>query len=165
MSNIAASDITVTLMTQRKLSDSRSMNRVKLAFGDGALTYPAGGIPITKGKLGCPTIIESMVIVDKGTSGYNFMYDQSAEKIVMWQSPAQTHAHDVLILGGQTHDATLGLNVSSLGKNAATNITLNGANSATTGGILSATLSAAAQTQPSAVAIAAQEIEVEVVGW
>ena len=165
MANIAASDITVTLKNQRKLSDSRNMNRVLLAFGNGALEYPAGGIPISKGKLGCPTIIESMVIVDKGTSGYSFMYDQSAEKIVMFQAPAQTHDHDILILGGQTHDATLGLNVASLGKNAATNITLNGANSATTGGILSEALAAAAMVEPSTVAIAAQSIEVEVIGW
>ncbi len=165
MSDIAASDITVVMKNQRKLSDSRNLNRLLLSFGDGALTYPAGGIPITKGKLGCPTVIESMVIVDKGTSGYSFMYDQSAEKIVMFQAPAQTHAHDILILGGQTHDATLGLNSASLGKNAATNITLNGSNSATTGGIMSKALAAAANVEPSAVAIAAQSIEVEVIGW
>lgn len=165
MADIAASDITVTLKNQRKMSDSRNMNRVLLAFGNGALEYPAGGIPINKGKLGCPSIIESMVIVDKGTSGYSFMYDQSAEKIVMFQAPVQTHAHDLFILGGQTHDATLGLNASSLGKNAATNITLNGSNSATTGGVMSKALAAAALTEPSAVAIAAQSIEVEVIGW
>lgn len=165
MADIAAGDVTYTLVNQRKMSDSRSLNRVRLAFGDGALTYPAGGIPLSKGKMGCPTVIESLVVVDKGTSGYSFMYDQSAEKLVVWQAPAQTHAHNMFILGGQTHDATLGLNSSSLGKNAATNITLNGSNSATTGGVMSATLAAAALSEASAVAIAAQTIEVEVVGW
>lgn len=166
MANIAASDITVTLLNQRKLSDSRSMNRVRLAFGDGALTYPAGGIPITKGKLGCPTIIESMVIVDKGTSGYGFMYDQSAEKIVMTQAPAQTHTHDIFALGGLTSSEPLLLDAAvSFGKNAATNRTIVGSTSATTGGVVSATLAAAAGVEPSAVAIAAQTIEVEVIGW
>jgi hypothetical protein len=147
------------------MSDSRSLNRIKLAFGDGILEYPAGGIPLTKGKMGCPTYVESMVIVDKGTSGYSFMYDQSTGKLVVWQAPAQTHDHDIFILGGQTHDATLGLNVASLGKNVATNITLNGANSATTGGVLSETLAAAALAEASTLAIAAQTIEVEVIGY
>lgn len=165
MADIAASNVTVTMVNQRKLGDSRNLNRVQLAFGNGVLTYPAGGIPLTIGKLGCPTIIESLVIVDKGTSGYNFMYDQSAKKLVMWQAPAQTHTHDIKVMASQTHDATLGLNASALGKNTATNVVIAGANSTTAGGVVSATLAAAANAEPSAVAIAAQEIEVEVIGW
>lgn len=165
MADLAASDVTVTMLNQRTLSDSRKMNRVRLAFGDGALTYPAGGVPITKGKLGCPVVIESMAIVDKGTSGYSFMYDQSAEKIVIFRAPAQTHDHDLFLIGGITEDATIGLNVATLGKNTATNVTLNGANAATTGGVLSETLAASPMVEPSAVAIAAQTIEVEVIGY
>jgi hypothetical protein len=167
MADIAAGDVTYTILNTRKIngSPSRKLNRMRLAFGNGTLTYPAGGIPLSIGKLGCPAVVESLVIVDKGTSGYEFMYDQSAKKLVVFQAPAQTHDHDMFILGGQTHDATLGLNSSSLGKNTATNITLNGANSATTGGVLSETLAAAALAQASAVAIAAQTIEVEVIGW
>lgn len=165
MANIAAGDVTYTLVNQRKMSDSRSLNRVRLVFGNSTLEYPAGGIPLTKGKMGCPTVIESLVIVDKGTSGYSFMYDQSAEKLVMWQAPAQTHTHDIKIMESQTHDATVGLNASALGKNTATNITVAGANSATSGGVVSTTLAAAALAQASAVAIAEQTIEVEVIGW
>lgn len=165
MADFAASDVTYTMLNQRKLSDSRNLNRVRLAFGDGALTYAAGGIPLTKGKMGCPTVIESLIVVDKGTSGYSFKYDQSAEKLVVFQAPAQTHDHDVLLIGGQTHDALVGLQSGSLGKNTATNVTLNGANSATSGGVLSETLAAAALAQTTAVALAAQTIEVEVIGW
>lgn len=83
MADIAVSDVTHALVTQRKAGDSRNMNRVRLSFGDGALTVPAGGIPLNKGKLGCPVIIESLKIVDQGTSGYVFNYDQSAEKLVV----------------------------------------------------------------------------------
>lgn len=167
MADIAAANVTYTILNTRKLNGnpSRKMNRVRLAFGDGALTIPSGGIPLTIGKMGCPVIVESMAIVDKGTSGYEFMYDQSTAKLVVFQAPAQTHDHDMFILGGQTHDATLGLNSASLGKNTATNITLNGANAATTGGVLSETLSAAALAQATSVAIAAQTIEVEVLGY
>jgi hypothetical protein len=63
--------------------------------------------------MGCPNLIESMNVVDKGTSGYNFCYDQSAEKMVMFRTD-------------QVDDE---------------------------------------EEQPSAVAIAAQTIEVEVLGW
>lgn len=165
MADFAASDVTYTVVNQRKLSDSRSLNRVRLAFGNASLTYAAGGIPLTKGKMGCPTVIESMMVVDKGTSGYTFIYDQSAEKLVVTQAPAQTHDHDVFLVGGLTLDAAIGLNSATLGKNTATNVTLNGANSATTGGVLSETLAAAAQTEVTGVALAAQTIEVEVLGW
>jgi len=165
MADIAASDVTYTVLNTRTLGDSRKFNRVRLAFGDGALTYPANGIPLTKGKMGCPVVIESLIVVDKGTSGYNFMYDQSAEKLVMWQAPAQSHTHDIKIMESQTHDATLGLNASAIGKNTATNVTIAGANSATSGGVVSATLAAAALSEASTVAIAAQTIEVECVGY
>lgn len=151
MADIASANVTYTLVNQRKLngSPSRKLNRVRLAFGDGALTYPAGGIPLSIAKLGCPTDVESVSVVDKGTSGYEFKYDQSAKKLVMFQAPA----HGLLVVGGQTHDATLGLNSSVLGKNTATNATVSNA------------VIAAALSQPSAVAIAAQEIEIEVIGW
>lgn len=165
MADFAASDVTYTMVNQRKLGDSRNLNRVRLAFGDGALTYAAGGIPLTIGKMGCPTIVESLVVVDKGTSGYSFMYDQSAKKLVVTQSPARTHDHDIFLIGGLTLDAAMGLNSATLGKNTATNVTLNGANSATTGGVLSETLAAAAESEVTAVALAAQTIEVEVIGW
>lgn len=165
MAALGAASVTYTMLNQRKLGDHRNLNRVRLAFGDSSDTYSAGGIPLTIGKMGCPTVIESMVIVDKGTSGYSFMYDQSEKKLVITQAPAQTHDHDVLLVGGQTHDALIGLQSGVLGKNAATNVTLNGANSATAGGVLSETLAAAAQSQITSVALAAQTIEVEVIGW
>lgn len=165
MANIAAADVTYTILNTRTLQDSRKFNRVRLAFGDGALLVPANGIPITKGNLGCPTVVESMVIVDQGTSGYQFQYDQSAEKLVVMQAPAQTHTHDIKVIESITEDAAVGLNGATFGKNTATNATIVGANSATDGGVVSTTLAAAALSEASAVAIAAQTIEVEVIGW
>lgn len=165
MADIAAGDVTYTILNARTLADSRKFNRVRLAFGDGALTYPANGIPITKAKMGLPVVIESMTIVDQGASGYRFQYDQSAEKLIVMQAPAQTHTHDIKVMGGQTHDASVGLNSTSLGKNTATNVTVAGANSTTAGGVVSTTLAAAALAEASTVAIATQTIEVEVVGW
>jgi len=167
MADIAAGDVTYTVKNLRKMGDHRNFNRIQLAFGDGALTYPASGIPLTIAKLGCPTVVESLIVVDQGTSGYVFKYDQSAKKLVMFQAPAQTHTHDVKIIAGQAAAGTDAISAKTLtlGKEAATNITIAGANSATLGGVVSTTLAAAASTEPSAVAIAAQTIEVEVIGW
>ncbi len=165
MANIAVGDVTHLVLKQRTLGDSRKMNLVRLSFGNGALEYPAGGIPLSIAKMGLPVIVESMVVVDKGTSGYSFMYDQSAMKLVMFQAPAQTHSHDIKVIGSVTADASLGLNSTTLGKNTATNVTVAGVNSTTAGGVVSATLAAAAMAEPSAVAIAAQVIEVEVIGY
>lgn len=165
MADIAAADVTYALVNQRKLGDSRNMNRVRLSFGDGALLYPADGIPLSIGKMGCPVVVESMVIVDKGTSGYSFSYDQSAKKLVMLQAPAQTHSHDIKIMESITEDAAIGLQSGKLGKNTASNATIAGANSTLNGGVVSASLAAAALAQPTGVAIAAQVIEVEVIGY
>ncbi len=106
MANIAATDITLTLLTQRRSEDGRRVNVFTMAFGDGVLTYPAGGVPITKAKLGCPNIIEQLTVFDKGTSGYEWTYDRTNEKLVAMQAPAQTHAHDVLVKGGQAAAST-----------------------------------------------------------
>lgn len=168
MADIAAADVTYTMLNQRKLGDHRNLNRVRLAFGDGALTVPSGGIPLTIGKLGCPTIVESLVVVDKGTSGYAFQYDQSAKKLVVMQAPAQTHAHDIFIRDNTIADAAanrINANTNSLSTNTGANVTISGTNASTNGGILSATLAAAALAEASSVAIAAQTIEVEVIGW
>ncbi len=165
MAAIGTADVAYVLKNQRKLSDSRNFNRVQLTFGDSAGTYSAGGVPIEIGKLGCPVIIESMAIVDVGTSGYGFSYDSTNKKIVMFQAPAQTHTHDIKVIASQTYDATIGLNGSVLGKNTATNVVVAGANSTASGGIVSATLAAAAMAEPTSVAFAQQVIIVEVVGY
>lgn len=166
MADIAAGDVTYAILNNRRLGDSRVSVRASLAFGDGALTYPANGIPITKGKLGCPNVIESLFIVDQGASGYKFQYDQSAEKLIIMQAPARTHTHDLFLRDAAVADgATTRVNAGAnlLGANTGANLTVTGGGA--NGGIVSTTLAAAALSEASTVAIAAQTIEVEVIGW
>lgn len=162
MADIASSDVTYTLVNQRKTSGSRNHNRVRLAFGNGALTYPAGGIPLNIGKLGCPTIVESLVVVDKGTSGYSFMYDQSENKLVMFQAPGHQHNFTVT-KGAILASSELGLSADSTAATVNNNTIASTRVLATNTPIVSA--GNAAMAEPSAVAIAAQTIEVEVIGW
>lgn len=84
MADLTVTDVTHAVINKRRI-DGRNHNRVSLTFGDGAKTLPAAGLPIAKGKLGCPTIIESLVVVDN-QSTYIFIYDQSAEKLVCYQT-------------------------------------------------------------------------------
>lgn len=168
MADLAAGDVTYTVLNSRIVNGmpSRKLNRVRMAFGDGALTVPANGIPVSKGKMGCPVVIESMIVVDQGTSGYVFQYDQSAEKLVVMRAPAQTHTHDLFLRDAAVADgATTRVNAgdNALGANTGANITVTG--SGANGGIVSTTLAAAALSEASALAIAAQTIEVEVIGY
>lgn len=167
MANLAASDITVTSLNKRRVN-GRTLHNVQLAFGDGALTYPAGGVPISKAALHCPNVIESLVVYDSGTSGYKWSYDRTNEKLVCIQSPARTHAHDLKIIGGQAAASTAAVAwyaTDILGKEAATDKTIAKADTATKGGVISETLAAAAGVEASTVAIAAQVLRCEVVGW
>lgn len=166
MADIAAGDVTYTVL-KRRVYNSRKHNLVRLAFGNSTLTVPANGIPISIGKLGCPNDVESLVVVDQGTSGYVFQYDQSAKKLVVMRAPAQTHGHDFTITKG----AILGSSELGLSADAASATINNNTIAATltlakaTGPVVSETLAAAALSEASALAIAAQTIEVEVIGW
>ena len=166
MTDLVASDVTYTIVKNSVIHGIGVKNIVRLEFGDGALTYPAGGIPLTKGKLGCPTVVDYMNIVDQGVSGYKFQYDQSAEKLVIMQAPAQTHSHDLslkdaAVADGATTRVNAGANL--LGANTGGDLSVAGGGA--NGGVDSETLAAAAMAQASTVAIAAQTIEVEVQGW
>lgn len=166
MAAFVAADITYTMLNQRKTHGSRNANRVKLVFGAGSETYATGGIPLSKGQLGCPTTIESLIVCDNGGSGYSFMYDQANEKLKVFVAPAQTHTHDIKVMESITADSTVGTNGSTFGKNSATNLTIAGANSTTLGGVVSATLAASVLTElANATDIATQTLHVEVVGW
>lgn len=184
MANITAADVTVTSLNKRRVN-GRTYHNVQLAFGDGVLTYPAGGVPIFKASLHCPNVIESLTVYDSGTSGYRWSYDRTNEKLVAVQTDAAaahvhtgpSHAHDLLIKGGQaasTTNNTAHYATDILGKEAATDATIAGADSATKGGVLAGgtgntgsggAVSAAPLAQPSTVAIAAQTLRCEVVGW
>lgn len=166
MAGFAASDVTYTVKNLRRLGNSKVHNRVQLAFGDGALTYAAGGIPITKGKLGCPNVVESAVVVEQGTSGYQFQYDTTNNKLIVIQGGS--HTHDIFlrdnIVGADTATTKVGAAANKLGANTGANLTITGIAAASgNGGIVAAV--AGAGGEATSVAIAAQTVILEVIGW
>lgn len=169
MADIAASDLTYTVQKTAKMEDGRRRSNVKIAFGDGALTYPSGGIPLSSlSGAGFPNVVAEVVLMDANdASGISWKYDYENNKLRGYIAPAQTHAHDVLIKGGQAAvgtDAVGYYATDILGKEAATDKTIAGSASATKGGVISSTLSAAAMTEISG-AVAAQVLYAVVVGW
>lgn len=92
MAALGASDVSYTVTKNKKLEDGRKIVEVTLAFGDGSKTYPTGGVPLTKGKMGCPTVIDSIILDDQGSGGFVPRYDEANEKLMLFQSAGQASA-------------------------------------------------------------------------
>jgi len=98
MANILAADVTHTVLKQGHNNESRRVNVVSLAFGDGVLTYPTGGVPLTKAKMGLATHIESLSFMDEGNAnGFVYKYDRANEKIRIYQGDNNNAADAALI--------------------------------------------------------------------
>lgn len=161
MANIAAGDVSYSFIKQRVGIQSLQTNLVQLSFGDGAKTYPAGGIPITIGNLGCPTEVQSLRVSSNGGSGYSFSYDRTNQKLMMFLPGAHSHPlslKNAAVADGATTRVNAGTNL--LGANTGSDITIAGGGA--NGGVGSGGNVPA--TEISGTAIAAQVIEVEVLG-
>ncbi len=168
MADLAASNVTYTVTKQKKLEDGRRIVHATLAFGDGALLYPALGIPVTKGKLACPVSIDSLQIVGQAVGGFLFDYDVVNAKLRMIQSagtPAHTHdllLKDAAVVDGATTRVNAGANL--LGANTSADITVVGGGA--NGGVKLSTVGSAAKlVELGNVAVAAQTLKVIVIGY
>lgn len=97
MAALAASDVSYTMLNRRKEDSSKKKFNVQIAVGDGVKTYPAGGIPLTIAKLGCPVSVESLIVYDLGGSAYQAEYDQSNKKLRLFSTE---------LVGGLRSEAT-----------------------------------------------------------
>lgn len=170
MADLAASDVTYTVQGKVEVLDNSVRKAVvRIAFGDGALTYPSGGVPLSGlSAAGFPRLVKGAVLMDENdSSGIKWKYDYENNKLRGYQAPAQTHDHDLKVIGGQAAAgtaATAYYATDILGKEAATDVTIAGADSATKGGVISETLAAAALSEISG-AVAAQVLYAEVTGY
>jgi hypothetical protein len=88
MADFASSDVTVTINKQTILRGSPGalrFNRVRIQFGDGALTYAAGGVPMpAAAKFGLMKQIDDIIIVQNGiaTIKYVWTYDPVNNKLI-----------------------------------------------------------------------------------
>jgi hypothetical protein len=82
---LTAANVTVTV-EKRVIESQRKRNRVKIVFGDGALTYPTGGVPMpAKGVFGMVRELESLTFYDMAhANGFVYKYDRDNNKMVIY---------------------------------------------------------------------------------
>lgn len=93
MPDITANDVTVTIQDRTMFGKpARRMHRVQIAFGNGALTYPANGIPLpTSPKFGFVRSLDALEMIDKADSdGLEYKYDAVNKKIRIYFPTQQT---------------------------------------------------------------------------
>jgi hypothetical protein len=113
MANVAATDVTYTFKTR----DASELGRAGkewfgyIAFGDAALTYPTGGIPLTKGKMGCPNRVVSLEVVETNAKNVHCEYDVSAVKLRIFAAATGTVSAPTLdiVKGAQLENSDLNL--------------------------------------------------------
>jgi hypothetical protein len=71
MAAMTSADITYALQAQRLAGTGRVVRTFKLTFPTGGTNnqYVAGGIPLDKGKLGCPRFINSLKVLGHTPAG------------------------------------------------------------------------------------------------
>lgn len=98
MADIAAGDVTYTLVKQRKEDSGNKVINLTVAFGNGTLTYPSGGIPLTAAKMGCPNqIISCMLNSPASSNGFVYKYDLTNNKLRIYQGDNDNAADAALI--------------------------------------------------------------------
>jgi hypothetical protein len=165
MSALVAGSVTYTLQNNAVKDESgRRKQLVKIAFGDGALTYPTGGVPLSNlANQGWPNLIESLVISDAGSSGYVPRYDATNNKLMLFVSAS--HTHDLLLKNAAVADgATTRVNAGAnlLGANTGGDLTVTGAGA--NGGVVTKAAVALAELA-SSVAPAAMSVYAYVIGY
>lgn len=85
MADIASSDITVTQVGKTEIGKQSRTSVFDLAFGNGTLTYPVGGVPLSLSALGFKRNIESLVFADQGNAnGFVYKWDKGNNKILIY---------------------------------------------------------------------------------
>lgn len=115
MADIAAGDVTVTIMKNRILRGSPGgirLNTVKIVFGDGALTYDTTAhIPLpAAAKFGMLQSVEDLIILQNGlaTIKYVWTYDRDhhalvgVEEVAAASSTALAEIADTTAIAAQT---------------------------------------------------------------
>lgn len=165
MAALVSADVTITAnQSDTKIEGRRRRNLVKITFGDGVKTYPAGGVPMAAASaFGMVRNLDQLVIFDESATGIAWSYDKTNNKLRGYFGPG--HNHDMLFKGSLTSSEALFLDAAQkLGKAAATDRTLLGVSVATDGGVKTVAAGLLEELGP-AFAPAAQTLYAEAVGW
>lgn len=88
MPAITAANVAVTMLDvgRKVIEEKRKRNRVKIVFGDGALTYPAGGVPMPAlGVFGFVRLLDGLLIYQSAPDdALIYKYDAVNNTIRIW---------------------------------------------------------------------------------
>lgn len=91
MAAILAANVTYSFLQQKKAADAEKLNLISVGFGNGALTYPSGGVPLTGASMGLPNYVRSVDLVDPSNGdGFVYKWDSVNNKIRIYQSGVQS---------------------------------------------------------------------------
>lgn len=107
MTALASSDISITLTSRDRNvypTGSKLLTLATIAFGDGSLTYPAGGIPMPViGMFGFKKELQFCSIQQPSANGFIYKYDKTNHKLkiftqglVMGSTAASTYDNGAL---------------------------------------------------------------------
>lgn len=86
MTALASTDVTITLNARDRecFSGTKAFNMGTISFGDGALTYATGGVPMpAKGHFGMKKQLQKMLLIPP-CSAYGYAYDSANNKIKIY---------------------------------------------------------------------------------
>jgi len=92
MTDIVAANVTYSF----KVRDRAPIGKLgyksvgTIAFGNGSLYVPAGGIPLTKASMLCPRVIHALEVLGSNVTGYSYEFDKTNVKLVISMVPNLT---------------------------------------------------------------------------
>lgn len=119
MPAISSSDLTYSVnLAQGVISDKDKRYDVDVSFGDGVLTYPVGGIPLDKAKMGMPNDLQDLLFSDAMSSaGFIYKFDKTNLKIRIYQGDnANVAAGPLVELSGSATPAATVLKCVAIGR-------------------------------------------------
>lgn len=86
MTALASTNVAVTITSRKSLPKRRS-HIFSLTFGDGALTYPSGGVPLPDFHgFGFARFMEAIDLIDQASAnGFTYKWDQTNNKLRIYQ--------------------------------------------------------------------------------
>lgn len=98
MADIAATDVAYSVSKKTIKESGQREVLASVVFGNGVLTYPAGGVPLLKAQLGLPNSLAHLTLVDASASdGFVYKLDLANEKIRIYQGDNNNAADAALI--------------------------------------------------------------------
>lgn len=102
MPDLAATDVTYSLVNAAFTRGDQGYRRTfDVTFGDSALTYPAGGVPLTNAKMGCPynLLLVEVASPDTDSNSATWEWDQANNTLRAWAGGTElTGAVDAVAL-------------------------------------------------------------------